>query len=237
MGMNRKAEKGLTLVEILLALIVMVIGLAGILALFPVALQASKESFEDTHSAIMAESLANGLNNAIRFAQPDGGGSFYSAVLTHDLEYNGQKAKFKFKLPKLDEEWIWYPGPSTIPVGGSYDPESSSLAAYRFGGDDWAFSAVKTVQDTNDASDPYRQFGFAFRVRKVNTLEHMIGQPMPGGGSYTEADLDPLVKFYEFEIYIFRMVTIAAGGGGTSTTAGVDEKRLKARVSSRVSLK
>ena len=45
MAMKRNTEKGLTLVEILLALIVMVIGLAGILALFPVALQASKESF------------------------------------------------------------------------------------------------------------------------------------------------------------------------------------------------
>ena len=93
------------------------------------------------------------------------------------------------------------------------------------------------MQDTNDASDPYRQFGFAFRVRKVNTLEYMIGQVMPGGGTYAESDLDPLVKFFEFEIYVYRMVTTVTGGGGTSTSSGVDEKRLKARVSSRVSLK
>ena len=58
---NRGAQRGMTLIEILIALIVMVLGVLGILALFPPALQMGSESMEETNAAILAESVAHAL--------------------------------------------------------------------------------------------------------------------------------------------------------------------------------
>jgi type IV pilus assembly protein PilV len=68
---SRAAEKGMTLIEILIALIVMVLGVLGILALFPPALQSGTESMEATNAAILAESVAHGLMGAFTTVEED----------------------------------------------------------------------------------------------------------------------------------------------------------------------
>ena len=66
---KRRKERGLTLIEILLALIVMAIGIVGILALFPTALNFAKTSMEETQGAMLSESVSEGLRNALRFSE------------------------------------------------------------------------------------------------------------------------------------------------------------------------
>ena len=52
----RKRREGLTLIEILLSLIVLTLGVLGILSIFPVAMQMSKESVEATQNLRVAGS-------------------------------------------------------------------------------------------------------------------------------------------------------------------------------------
>lgn len=233
---RRWSERGVTLIEILLALIVMVLGIVGILALFPTAIQLSKESVEETQAGITAESVSQALTNAVRFAQWNAGSNTYDVTLMHDLKYGGTYVKYTFPLPKLTEAWVHHPGLVPIAAGGVYDPENQP--AFNLAGDPWVYSAVETVRNTNDMSDPYKQYGFSFAVMKINTMAHLIGTPKPGGGSYTLADLEPMVKLYEFRINVLRLITNAGSSGGTGTgTGATDSKKLIAFTTCRVSTK
>lgn len=231
------SERGVTLLEILLALIVMVIGIVGILALFPAALQTAQESMEETQAGITAESVAQALTNAVRFAEYNATNSTHNVVLTHDLKYGTTTVKYPFTLPKLaGEDWVHHPGATPLAANATFDPET--LTAFNLAGDPWIYSAVETVRNTNDMSEPYKQFGFAFDVMKINTQAWKIGLPKPGGGSYTESDLESEVKLYEFRIYVYRMYDAQAGGGGTGTTTGTGpNKKLIAMATHRVSVK
>lgn len=236
---TRDLRRGVTLIEILLALIVMVLGIVGILALFPAALQQSKESMEETQAGITGESVAQALTNALRFAQWNGTTTTYDVVMTHDLKYGPTGVKYPFALPKLvNEDWVHHPGGTGVAANANYDPEQ--MPAFNLGdpvGDPWVYSAVETVRNTNDMSDPYRQFGFSFSVMKINTLQYLIGTQKPdNSGAYQEGDLEGLVKLYEFRINIFRMLSTDTGTG-TSTGSGGPTKHLIATITHRVSVK
>src|SRR5215470_15065722 len=79
------SERGMTLIEILLALIVMVLGVLGVLAVFPVAMESAKESMEETNAALVGESVAQGLTNGMRLAYYDTVTQRTVVTLTHDL--------------------------------------------------------------------------------------------------------------------------------------------------------
>ena len=83
---KRRREGGLTLIEILLALLVMVLGLLGILAVFPPTLQSSRESVEETTAAILAESIGHSFKNAVMFGKYDVATSKWTCVMAHDLK-------------------------------------------------------------------------------------------------------------------------------------------------------
>ena len=91
-----RRQQGLTLIEILLALIVMVIGIVGILALFPAAMESAKESMEETQAAILAESVAHSLQEAVRFAQWDTGTGQWTVIFTHDLKNGANFVKYQY---------------------------------------------------------------------------------------------------------------------------------------------
>jgi prepilin-type N-terminal cleavage/methylation domain-containing protein len=59
-------QAGFTLIEILIAMTILLVGLVGILALFPVGLDATRKSVEDSNSAIIAESAYASLRTAVR---------------------------------------------------------------------------------------------------------------------------------------------------------------------------
>ena len=67
---NRSAASGFTLIEILISLTILVIGLVGILALFPVGIHASRASVEETSASILAESVHSSLIFSLDLATP-----------------------------------------------------------------------------------------------------------------------------------------------------------------------
>lgn len=250
---KRAGARGMTLIEILLALIVMALGVLGILALFPPAMESAKASMEETNAALVGESVAQALTNSMRLGVFDLTKKETVITLTHDLQAGSLKMKYQFTLPKItgtNPSWYHYPSspnPSTgTPDTGAvqaanYKPEED-VRLFQLGGDGWVYETTQNVQKTNDPTDSYAQFAFSFDVRKVYTMEYLDGKPNPdkSNAPYTAADLDPLMKLYEFKIYVFRTAQqMAAGsGGGTSVTpapgSGTDVRNLVGIISKRI---
>ena len=68
---NRQHRKeGFTLVEILLALCILVIGLVGVLAIFPVGINCSRSAVEQNRAALLAESVKDSLVHGFRTTPP-----------------------------------------------------------------------------------------------------------------------------------------------------------------------
>lgn len=250
--MRRNRERGLTLIEILLAMIIMMLGVVGILALFPTALGAARTSMEETNAAILAESIAHGLTNSIRFAEYDPTTKQWKVYFTHDLEGGTQTMRYDFLLPELadnttgDDNKAWQRHPATSANSKGYNPPSPenhsqilpTEGVFRLGKDSWLAASHQEIKNVNENNDPYTQFAFRFDVRKVNRLKYMLNNPLftiPGTTppqQYTsEAELDPLVKLYEFRIHIYRVYS-GLTSGGTTTTAGMEKLKWIATVTS-----
>lgn len=205
--------KGVTLIEILLSLLVLVIGIVGILAIFPSALQQSKETVQERAALIYGESVKAALANAMRF--PDVGGN---RIMTHDMEAGTLLWPYVFPLPTLQVGWVRHPNGADVnglnPIPNPADPELDP--AFKLGTDGWLSASVDYVHNTNDPTDPYRQFLFSFDVCRVNTLWYRLGQPDGAGGTWTEATLTPQCKLFEFKIHVMRQKGVnSAGGSGT----------------------
>ncbi len=62
--------KAFTLIEILIAMSVLIVGLVGVLSLFPVGLNATKKAIEDTNAALIADSVFAALRAAAQQTSP-----------------------------------------------------------------------------------------------------------------------------------------------------------------------
>ncbi len=238
-----RRERGLTLIEILLALIVMVLGIVGILALFPPALDSANDSMQMTTGAIVGESVANALTNATRFASFDPSSGIWSATLTHDLEVSGQRVIYQFQLPRFGDGmaggnagsmWRHHPGNMAA------SPEVESQPAFVLGSDPWTKETLKWHRGENDSTDPLDQFAFSFRVRKVNTLGYLLQQTKPNGGAWTVNDLEPLCKLYEYQINLFRLIPSSQNVGRGTEVEEPEKRQPKkhiATITSRVATK
>ncbi len=262
----RGSERGVTLIEILLAIIVMVLGLVGILALFPGALQQAAESMEDTQSAILGESVAHALVSAMRNAEFDKATLTYRATLVHDLYSsdlagtgNGERGRFEFVLPPGDKTgkaanpWHHYPSspkpPSNDP-GASLDLSSWNAEedprVFKLGGDGWMKATTDETKKT-DPTDAWTQFGFSFNVMKVPTLDYLTGKPKPTAPgepvqTYQPDEVDKMQRLYEFKIVIFRIANTggASVGGGSGVGGGVagqDIRKAVAVITKRISVR
>ncbi len=233
-------RSGMTLLEILLALVILAIGVVGILALFPPALQSSTESVEETMAAMMAESVAGGLVQAFRSGVANANGQI-EATLSHDLktQNEGIRARYTFILPQippasvgpLDLHWHHYPGtqnpasltpdPGAKLEAGGYAP-SEDPRLFKLAGDGWLKETAAHIREVNDASEPYGQFAFSFDVRKVHTMAHLAGKKKPDGKeTYNDKDFNEMCRLYEVRIHLFR-------------TSGNDYRRLITTVVKRI---
>jgi type II secretory pathway pseudopilin PulG len=236
-----RKNAGVTLIEILLATIVMAIGLVGILALFPPAIQSSKTSMEEAQAALVAESIKHALTAACKNSTWDATLSVYKISLTHDLNDGGaNRNRIDLALPKLSvtNAWTRYPGALSPPPN---DPEPDKDPAFRMYADPWIRASVEWVKGTGqfsraagdwgDESDAYEQFQFSIDVRKINTLSYLA--PVP-------TDIEKRTTLYEFRVHVFRgkKDTVYTGGEGTTIQlAGTESKDLISTMSFQVSVK
>ncbi len=72
-------RRGFTLIEILIALVVLFIGIVGIIALFPIGIESTRSSVQDTNAALIAESIHHAIILAMRNANAQG-----EAWIVHD---------------------------------------------------------------------------------------------------------------------------------------------------------
>lgn len=258
------ANKGVTLIEILLALIVMVLGVVGILALFPGALMLAGESMEDTQSAIVGESVAHALVNALRTAEFDKATLQYKCVLVHDLYSqdpagagNGERGRYEFVLPKGDvtgaalPAWYHFPSAGKPPMADpgakidllSWDAEQDPRV-FKLGGDGWLKATTDNVKNNYDPTDAWTQFGFSLNVMKVPTLDYLRGKPKPSlpgapAQTYQPDEVERMQKLYEFKIIIYRIANAGASfGGGTAVSGqGQEIRRPVAVMTKRISVR
>lgn len=88
-------SSGFTLIEILIALVIMLVGILGIVTLFPLAIKNTGEATKDTEIGFFANSIKTSLEQAMRSAPPGGPALLKLVGLP--------KGEMKFPLPKYPE--------------------------------------------------------------------------------------------------------------------------------------
>jgi len=203
-------QKGFTLIEILLAFIVLVVGVTGVLALFPSSLKTSGDAIEKNIAASMASSIEQALASAMRDAEYDATTGNYKVRLTYDLDDGTNKGIYEFTLPKLysdtakppDKKVYHHPGNNEVVEGSN--PEND--LAFKLGADPWISDTVR--KEESDTTDPYNQFLFSFDVGKLDNYIYDIG--------LTPAQREAKNKIYEFGVHILRSTYNSGTGAGTT---------------------
>lgn len=171
---------GFTLIEILLALIILMVGIAGVLSLFPVGIKNVRDSVEDTTASNLAQSLNAAMTEAMR--RPAAG----MVTVTHDGFPDG---RLSFPLP------VTTLAPETYPAaGGGTD---ATLEAYQLGTDPRVRDAVGDIRSRplgGDPSEPTQQYSFQFEVMKPLESEIVLD---------TLGNKTPL-PLYQFRFMIYR---------------------------------
>lgn len=131
--MFRRGESGFTLMEILVAIFVLAIGLAGIMSVFPAGIKWGNETVKDTYSSILAQSVVDAFKVCLRenrFEDPETGHPYI--VFDHDgitddpTQHRARNPDYSrdyvILLPqynRLDEKRVFiYPETSSNPNGG-----------------------------------------------------------------------------------------------------------------------
>lgn len=252
-------RQGMTLIEILIALLVMVLGVLGIMALFPPALQSASESMEETNAAILVESVAHSLAEAFSSAEEDKQSPklLLRCTMSHDMKAGDKtRGRYTFILPPLpanpltNPEWFHYPSSSMPPgqigagggdsgskmTGNAWDPTEDDRH-FQLGGDQWTVDAVQSVHEVNDPTDPLLQFAFSFDIRKVDDMWYQrknsgaIDQYR--GTVLKPDDYEAMVKLYEVRIHIMRITY----QGGSNGAQGEASRRYITTVSKRLSVR
>jgi prepilin-type N-terminal cleavage/methylation domain-containing protein len=164
MTARRGARRGFTLLEILLALAVLLVGLVGILTLFPVGIRSVGESTMDTMAAIVAESVQQALMKAMRM--PGTPGATRRITVYHD---GFPPTGLTFDLPPATQAGTTFyvaPGtPQTTPFGAN--------TIFTLGTDPTILATYDQIVSGSsggarlDPSEGYRQYQFSIDVRRV----------------------------------------------------------------------
>ncbi len=83
-GADMRRNAGFTLIEILIAMVILMVGLIGILAVFPAALKAANQAVQDTYAAAIAQSVVDAIHLGLRSSQAsfEDGTAYF--ILDHD---------------------------------------------------------------------------------------------------------------------------------------------------------
>ena len=118
--------------EILIAMSILIVGLMGILVLFPSGLNATKKAIEDTNAALVAESAYASLRAAARKTTPGGKLTFFHDGMSDALITPDNTRRNQFPLPKainFDTAAAHFPQGKAIGIPNHhyYDSGTNSL--------------------------------------------------------------------------------------------------------------
>ena len=193
-------SKGFTIVEILIAMVVLSLGLLGILGVFPVGIKKTAEIVEDSNAAIIAESVQNAIELALGNARIDDGVDkgfvFLGEALDGTPPSINKAADYWVKLPYGAMEAYLYPrpDPTTYEVGPYTGKNLPPVTRVFPCGAQIAKNAtdpgLTLVEREEAARDPYSQYSYAFIIKEAK-----VGDPP----AYT-----PEHSLYELTVYIYR---------------------------------
>lgn len=192
-----KRETGLTLVEILIAIIILTIGMISILSLFPSSIKTTKFSVEDTMSANIAESVADALTGAMRSAIPENPQQNKPAEVTliHDGLPNGS---YKFALPLPNDpppdKVRFFAHPANNPTDVS-SPNATAIDVFKLGKTDFIKKILDDIKKGPDPTESYDQYGFSFTISRIDDSR----SPQETGIKFKAKPL------YQFAIAIYRL--------------------------------
>lgn len=198
------SQRGLTLIEILIAIIVLMIGVVGILALFPSAIKTTRYSVEDTVSATIAESVADALTIAMRSGTPENAKESKpaEATLVHDGLPN---SSYTFALPLPQD-----PAPAQLRVFAHPAPDPRDVSSprpslsdvFKLGGTDFIKDVVDDIKKGPDPTETYNQYAFSFTISRVDDVRD----------STETGSLFIAKPLYQFAISIYRLPPSYAPG-------------------------
>lgn len=233
-----KRQEGFTLIEILLAMGVFLVGVVSILAVFPKAVKQTTESNDDNIAAAFAESMMETLSKGLKdfTGDPD---NIVDAddIVWFNIKLNDSEKDY-FLLPQLptpdltidkDTQITWYPVLE--------DPNTGSPVSYR--GD-------FTVADVNTASqyDGFDRSGNGGFVRRMGR-EALGSSQLVEDLENTEKDLPERLKdfywcfsvkhegttpnLYHFTLYVFHNGVTPTDDTLTTASQVVDSERPQAK--------
>ena len=183
MGLMMRDKSGLTLIEILIAIIVLTIGVVSILAIFPPSIKSASSSIEDTVAAKIAESVSDALNIAMRSASAENvtDKKPSKAVIVHDGLPDGY---YEFALPlPVDpppgsENPRFFAHPANNPTGVS-TPSPKPADVFRLGNTEFMKKIIDDVTKGPDPSDSYSQYGFTITIKRIDDERAAGEMPSP----------------------------------------------------------
>ncbi|MFA5793943.1 MAG: prepilin-type N-terminal cleavage/methylation domain-containing protein [Candidatus Brocadiia bacterium] len=215
-----KKKNGLTLIEILVAMIILLIGVVSVLSLFPSAMLSTKRSLNDTISARIAESVCNALTIAMRTSTPCNikDKKPGQATVVHD-GLTGADSSYTFALPLPVDPAPAKPRLFSHPAANPLNADSASpepTGAFQLGSSDFIKKVIDNIKSSGDPTELYDQFAFTFTVSRVDDdrLATETGdsfKPMP---------------LYQFGVKIYR-VPKTSSSSSPSSTAKLPEKAEK----------
>ncbi|MBI2919971.1 MAG: prepilin-type N-terminal cleavage/methylation domain-containing protein [Planctomycetes bacterium] len=193
---KHRSSSGFTLVEILIALVLLMVGIVGILSIFPVGIKNVTDSVEDSTAANIGQSLYNAMTEAMR--RPNAAGKI---VFAHDGLQSVGPQTYTFDLPAGVGVIVLHPTP-----GSGTD---STLQAFQLGMDARTSAVLTDIQTPpgwsagGDPSEPLRQYSYQFEVQKPP--EALV----PTGPGTTTP-----VPLYQFRFMIYRQFEAVAVPAG-----------------------
>lgn len=154
-------NSGFTILEILIAMVVLTVGVLGLLALFPIGIQSTTHTVRDSRSSLLARSIQEAITVAMRVSPDE---TTNAAVLVQHDGFAGGQYTFARPLVAGAAGQIYCPAP-----GGGTDPTGDTFELAK---DAQAFAAVQDIRDPAmglgiDPTEPTQQYSFGFLVQRV----------------------------------------------------------------------
>jgi prepilin-type N-terminal cleavage/methylation domain-containing protein len=231
-------SKGFTIVEILIAMVVLSLGLMGILGVFPAGIKMTSGIVEDSNSAIIAESVRNAVELGLHRARIDDGankgfvylGEGVEALLEesgHTLPFDittldgtppdiNNAADYWVKLPFNDGGMYLYPraNPTTYEIGPYTIKNNPPVKRVFPCGAQVAKNAkdpsLIAVERQEAEKDPFPQYSYAFVIKEAK-----VGSPPV----YTTNH-----SLYELTVYVYRNFPISLFKAGNETGGYASER-------------